>query len=51
VPASPVVRRRPDRHRPGHQTELELQRARRRQRHDVDVEIRPLARYDALIPA
>jgi hypothetical protein len=36
---------------PGHQTELERQRARRRQRHDVDVEIRPLARYDALIPA
>jgi transposase len=36
---------------PGHQTHLERQRARRRQRHDVDVEIRPLARYDALIPA
>ena len=36
---------------PGHQTQLDLQRARRRQRHDVDVEIRPLARYDALIPA
>jgi len=34
-----------------HQSELDLQRARRRQRHDVDVEIRPLARYDALIPA
>jgi transposase len=36
---------------PAHQTELERQRARRRQRHEVDVEIRPLARYDALIPA
>src|SRR3954452_8633119 len=36
---------------PGHQTQLDRQRARRRQRHDVDVEIRPLARYDALIPA
>jgi hypothetical protein len=31
--------------------ELERQRARRRGRHDVDVEIRPLARYAALIPA
>jgi hypothetical protein len=36
---------------PGHQTELERQRARRRQRHDVEVEVRPLARYDRLIPA
>jgi hypothetical protein len=36
---------------PSHQSELDRQRARRRQRHDVDVEIRPLARYDALIPA
>jgi hypothetical protein len=36
---------------PAHQTELDRQRARRRQRHEVDVEIRPLARYDALIPA
>jgi hypothetical protein len=36
---------------PAHQSELERQRARRRQGHDVDVEIRPLARYDALIPA
>ena len=36
---------------PAHQTELERQRARRRQRHEVDVEIRPLARYDAVIPA
>jgi hypothetical protein len=34
-----------------HQSELEHQRERRRQRHDVDVEIRPLARYDQLIPA
>jgi transposase len=37
---------------PAHQTELERQRARRRgQRHDLEVEIRPLARYDQLIPA
>jgi transposase len=36
---------------PAHQTELERQRAKRRQRHEVDVEIRPLARYDQLIPA
>jgi len=36
---------------PAHQSELERQRARRRQRHEVDVEIRPLARYDRLIPA
>src|SRR3954469_825957 len=35
----------------GHQTQLERQRARRRQRHEVDVEVRPLARYDQLIPA
>jgi hypothetical protein len=34
-----------------HQSELERQRARRRQRHDVEVKIRPLARYDQLIPA
>ena len=36
---------------PAHQTELEQLRARRRQRHEIDVEIRPLSRYDALIPA
>jgi hypothetical protein len=36
---------------PQHQTELERQRVRRRQRHEVDVEIRPLSRYDRLIPA
>jgi hypothetical protein len=36
---------------PAHQTELERQRVRRRQRHDVEVEVRPLARYDQLIPA
>jgi hypothetical protein len=36
---------------PRHQSELDRQRARRRQRHEVDVEIRPLSRYDALIPA
>jgi hypothetical protein len=36
---------------PQHQTQLERLRTRRRQRHEVDVEIRPLSRYDALIPA
>lgn len=36
---------------PAHQNELEDLRARRRQRHEVGVEVRPLARYDALIPA
>jgi transposase len=36
---------------PAHQSELERQRTKRRQRHDVDVEVRSLARYDALIPA
>jgi len=36
---------------PAHQNVLERQRARRRGRHDVEVEVRPLARYDALIPA
>jgi hypothetical protein len=35
---------------PQHQTQLERQRDRRRQRHEVDVEIRPLSRYDRLIP-
>ena len=35
-----------------HQTELDRQRARRRQRRDeIEVEIRPLARYDQLIGA
>jgi transposase len=36
---------------PAHQSELERQRVRRRQRRAVEVEIRPLSRYDALIPA
>ena len=36
---------------PQHQSELDRRRAKRRQRHDVEVEIRPLARYDRLIPA
>jgi hypothetical protein len=36
---------------PAHQTELDQLRARRRLRHQVEVEIRPLARYDAVIPA
>ncbi|MDQ6816296.1 MAG: hypothetical protein M3018_02670 [Actinomycetota bacterium] len=36
---------------PAHQTELDRLRARRRQRDQIEVEIRPLARYDALIPA
>lgn len=34
---------------PDHQSELETQRERRRQRHQVDVEQRPLSVYDALI--
>ncbi len=36
---------------PAHQTQLERQREKRRQRHDVDVEVRPLSRYDRTIPA
>jgi hypothetical protein len=36
---------------PAHQNELERQRARRRGRRDVEVEVRPLARYDELIPS
>ena len=36
---------------PAHQTELERLRARRRLRDQVEVEIRPLSRYDAVIPA
>jgi len=37
---------------PAHQTQLEAQRSeRRRLRHQVEVEIRPLSRYDELIPA
>jgi hypothetical protein len=36
---------------PQHQTQLERQRDKRQQRHRVEVEIRPLSRYDALIPA
>jgi transposase len=36
---------------PAHQTRLERQRDERRQRHQVDVEVRPLSRYDRLIPA
>jgi hypothetical protein len=35
---------------PAHQTELDRTGARRRQRHDVEVEIRALVPYDALIP-
>jgi hypothetical protein len=34
---------------PAHQSQLELQRKRRRQRHQVDVQQRPLSVYDALI--
>jgi len=34
---------------PAHQGQLELQRQRRRQRHQVDVQQRPLSVYDALI--
>jgi hypothetical protein len=37
---------------PAHQDALEgLRRGRRRRRSETEVEIRPLARYDALIPA
>jgi transposase len=36
---------------PAHQAELERLRGERRRSRDVDVERRPLARYDALIPA
>ena len=36
---------------PAHQTELERARAGRRQRDEIEVEIRPLSRYDALIGA
>jgi transposase len=37
---------------PAHQTELDRRREQRRQlRHQVEVEIRPLSRYDQLIPA
>ncbi len=36
---------------PAHQNRLESQRQERRQRHQVEVEIRPLSRYDRLIPA
>lgn len=36
---------------PAHQSELERRREQRRFRHQVEVEIRPLSRYDALIPA
>lgn len=35
---------------PAHQAELDRLRGNRRRRPDVDVELRPLARYDALIP-
>jgi transposase len=36
---------------PAHQAELEELRGERRRPREVDVELRPLARYDALIPA
>ena len=36
---------------PAHQTELERQRTKRHRRDEIEVEIRPLARYDALIGA
>lgn len=36
---------------PAHQTRLERQRDERRGRHQVEVEVRPLSRYDELIPA
>ncbi|MFZ0383832.1 MAG: IS21 family transposase [Solirubrobacteraceae bacterium] len=36
---------------PAHQTELERQRGKRRRRDEIEVEIRPLSRYDQLIGA
>jgi hypothetical protein len=36
---------------PAHQAELDRLRGNRRRSPDVDVELRPLSRYDALIPA
>jgi hypothetical protein len=36
---------------PAHQSELDRRREHRRLRHQVEVEIRPLSRYDRLIPA
>jgi hypothetical protein len=36
---------------PDHQATLDRLRGERRARRDVDVELRPLARYDQLIPA
>ena len=36
---------------PAHQTQLQRLRSERRARHEIDVEIRPLERYDRLIPA
>ena len=36
---------------PAHQAELERLRGERRRPREVDVELRPLSRYDALIPA
>jgi hypothetical protein len=36
---------------PAHQSQLERLREQRRHRHEIDVEIRPLERYDRLIPA
>jgi hypothetical protein len=36
---------------PAHQKALELLRGQRRRGPEVDVELRPLSRYDALIPA
>jgi hypothetical protein len=35
---------------PAHQRELDRLRGRRRRGPEIDVEVRPLARYDALIP-
>jgi hypothetical protein len=36
---------------PGHQTQLDRLRGERRRGRNIEVELRPLARYDALIPA
>jgi hypothetical protein len=36
---------------PAHQAELDRLRGERRRGREIDVELRPLTRYDALIPA
>ena len=50
-PPPPRLRRRPDLHRPRPPAALDELRGERKRRREPEVEIRPLARYDALIPA